>query len=94
MYICGLIPRYFAELAEAVPIDLLHDIKITQKSLFWFEKVMYAILFRTSLHIENHLWLIVFYIQVIIWSMCASRKYWQWGSRVYLSKPYKIINIL
>ena len=88
MYICGLIPQYFAELAKAVPIDLLHDIKITLKSLFWFEKVMYAILFRTSLHIENHLWLIVFYIQVIIWSMCASRKYWQWGSRVYFSKPY------
>ena len=74
MFICGLIPWNFAELAEAVPIDLLNDIKITLKSLFCSK--------RHRLFERHHLWLIDFYIQDIIWPRCASRKYWQWGSGV------------
>ena len=68
MSICGLIPRNFAELAEAVPIDLLSDIKITLKSLFCSK--------RRRLFGRHHLWLINFYIQDIIWPRFASRKYW------------------
>ena len=34
----GLLPRNFAELAAAVPIDLLFDNIFALKSLFWFEK--------------------------------------------------------
>ena len=34
MYICGLIPRNYAKLAEAVPIVVLSD--ITRERVLWF----------------------------------------------------------